>query len=102
MSESTAFDDLELLAGGDLKAVFDKMHPDEVVAALWGTAIGLRGRLLRKLYKRDSLHLEKCIAACEHMTFEQVRSAQQKAITIMCHLSRSGQIAFDAPEDMVA
>jgi flagellar motor switch protein FliG len=102
MSESTTFDDLELLDGSDLKAVFHNMLPDEVVAALWGTPIGLRGRLLRKLHKRDSLHIEKGIAACERCTFDQVRNAQQRAVAIMCHMSRSGQIAFDAPEDMVA
>ena len=102
MSESTTFDDLELLDGSDLKAVFRNMNSDEVVAALWGTPIGLRGRLLRKLHKRDSVGIEKQIAECEHFTFEQVRNAQQKAVTIMCHMSRSGQIAFDAPEDMVA
>jgi flagellar motor switch protein FliG len=96
------FDDLELLAGDDLKAVFDQMLPEEVVAALWGAPIGLRGRLIRRLSKRVSVVIERNIAACEHQSFEQVRNAQQKAVMIMCHLSRSGQIAFDAPEDMVA
>jgi flagellar motor switch protein FliG len=102
MSESTTFDDLELLDGSDLIAVFRAMDPDEVIAALWGTPIGLRGRLLRKLHRRDSINFDKGIGECEHFTFEQVRSAQQKAVAIMCHMSRSGQIAFDAPEDMVA
>ena len=102
MSESTTFDDLELLDGSDLKAVFRAMDSNDVVAALWGTPIGLRGRLLRKLHKRDSVHIEKGLAECEHFSFEQVRNAQQTAVAIMCHMSRSGQIAFDAPEDMVA
>lgn len=102
MSESTTFDDLELLDGDDLKAVFDRMPPAEVIAALWGTAMGLRSRLLRKLPKRVSGQIEKDIAACDHFTFEQVHGAQQTAVTILCHMSRSGQIAFDAPEDMVA
>jgi flagellar motor switch protein FliG len=102
MSESTTFDDLELLDGSDLNAVFRNMDTGEVVAALWGAPIGLRGRLLRKLHKRDSMIIEQGIAGCEHCTFDQVRNAQQKAVSIMCHMSRSGQIAFDAPEDMVA
>jgi flagellar motor switch protein FliG len=102
MSDSTPFDDLELLDGGDLKAVLTNMDPKEVVAALWGTPIGLRGRLLRKLNKRDSVTIEKGITECEHLTFDEVRNAQQKAVAIMCRMSRAGQIAFDAPEDMVA
>jgi flagellar motor switch protein FliG len=102
MSESTTFDDLELLDGSDLKAVFRNMERSELIAALWGTPIGLRGRLLRKLNKRDVVSIEQGIVECEHCTFQQVREAQQKAVVIMCSMSRSGLIAFDAPEDMVA
>lgn len=102
MSESTTFDDLELLDGTDLRAVFRDMAGAEVVAALWGTPIGLRSRLLRKLPKRESVRIEAELAGAEHFSFEQVRNAQQKAVAIMCRMSRSGQIAFDAPEDMVA
>jgi flagellar motor switch protein FliG len=102
MSETTAFEDLELLDGGDLKAVFDYMPAETVVAALWGCPMALRGRLLRKLSKMDSTRIEKAIAAMTHLTFEQVRNGQQEAVAVMCQMSRAGQIAFDAPEDMVA
>jgi len=102
MSESTAFDDLELLDGNDLKAVFKYMPLESVVAALWGCPMALRGRLLRKLNMRDSTRLEKAIAETAHQTFEQVRNGQQEAVAVMCEMSRAGQIAFDAPEDMVA
>jgi flagellar motor switch protein FliG len=102
MSESTTFDDLELLDGTDLKAVFDYMPAETVVAALWGCPMALRGRLLRKLTKNDSTRIEKAIAATTHVTFEQVRNGQHEAVAVMCQLSRAGQIAFDAPEDMVA
>ena len=102
MSETIAFDDIEMLGGGDLKAVFDKLSMEEVVAALWGANAGLRGRLLRALPKRHAQGIEQAIAAPEHQTFEQVRSAQQKVVTVICQMSRDGQIAFDVPEDMVA
>ena len=102
MSETLEFDDLDLLDGNDLKAVFDQMSLDEVATALWGTPIGLRGRLLRKLNPQDSHKINQRITKIEHVTFGQVHDAQQQAIEIMCQLSRTGQIAFDAPEDMVA
>lgn len=102
MSDSTTFDDLELLDRNDLKAVFNHMPLESVVAALWGCPMGLRGRLLGRLNKRDSTRIEKAIAATVHQSFEQVRSGQQEAVSVMCQMSRAGQIAFDAPEDMVA
>ena len=102
MSDSTTFDDLELLDGADLKAVFNHMPLETVVAALWGCPMALRGRLLRKLNNRDSSRIENAIAATVHRTFEQVRNGQQEAVSVMCQMSRAGQIAFDAPEDMVA
>ena len=102
MSESTAFDDLELLDGNDLKAVLNHLPLESVVAALWGCPMALRGRLLRKLSNRDSTRIEKAIAATGHLTFEQVRNGQQEAVVLLCQMSRAGQIAFDAPEDMVA
>ena len=102
MSETIAFDDLDMLDGGDLKAVFDQVTMDEVVAALWGANPALRGRLLRRLAKRQSVQIAQAIAAAEPHNFEQVRGAQQKLVAVMCRLSRAGQIAFDVPEDMVA
>ena len=102
MSDSTAFDDLEMLDGGDLKAVFEQVTRDEVVAALWGAHASLRGRLLLKLSKRFATPIQQAINAAEHFSFEQVRNAQHKIVDAMCQLSRAGQIAFDVPEDMAA
>ena len=69
MSESLVFEDMELLGGDDFKAVLDQMEMDRVVAALWGCPVALRGRLLRKLTKRDSHVIEQAIAATEHFSF---------------------------------
>ena len=102
MSEMIALDDLDLLDGGDLKAVFDQLPLEEVVAALWGANASLRGRLLRKLSRRHAQPIEQAIAATEQLSFEQVREAQQRMVAQLCRLSRSGQIAFDVPEDMAA
>ncbi len=102
MSETLEFDDLDYLDGSDLRGVFEQMAPAEVVAALWGATPHLRGRLLRKLPRRLSSEIDRLLAATAHLTFDRVRIAQQQAIAVMCRLSRSGQIAFDVPEDLVA
>ena len=102
MSETTVFDDLELLDGGDLKAVLDQVTEEEAVAALWGANAALRGRLLLKLSKRYATPIRQAIDATEHLSFEKVRNAQHKLVAAMCQLSRGGQIAFDVPEDMAA
>ena len=90
------------LDGNDLRGVFEQMEPAEVVAALWGATPHLRGQLLRKLPRRQSTAIAELVAATAHLTFEQVRTAQRQAISVMCRLSRGGQIAFDVPEDLVA
>ena len=102
MSESTVFDDLEMLDGGDLKAVFEQVTKEEAVAALWGAQAALRGRLLLKLSKRYATPMQQAIDAAEHFSFEEVRNAQHRLVDAMCQLSRTGQIAFDVPEDMAA
>jgi flagellar motor switch protein FliG len=102
VSETTTFDDLELLDGGDLQAVLEQLSSDEIVAALAGCNPGLCSRLLRKLGQRYARTLAQSITAAPQFSFEQVHLAQQKAIFVMCTLSRAGQIAFDLPEDMAA
>lgn len=102
MTEITSFDDLELLDRGDLEAVFKQLPMADVVAALWGTSAAMRSRLLRNLSPRLARDIERGIAATDHLTFEQVRNAQQRTVATLCSLSRAGQIAFDMPEDMVA
>jgi flagellar motor switch protein FliG len=97
-----AFDDLELLDGHDLEAVLEQLPIEEVVAALWGMSPSLRGNLVRKLNQRLARRLEQVIAATQHLNLEAVRAAQHKVASVMCAMSRTGQIAFDMPEDMVA
>lgn len=102
MSETTEFDDLNLLDAADVAAVFDQVPQDDVVAALWGAPAGLRVRLVNRLRRPQTQVIEQAIAAIEHLTFEQVRGAQQRIVAAMCRLSRGGQIAFDPAEDMAA
>lgn len=102
MSETTVFEDLNLLSGHDLRAVFDQLPTDQVTAALWGCQVGLRTQLIRKLPRSCAKPIEQAIATTEHLSFTQVRHAQQQVVSAMCQLSRAGIIAFDLPEDMVA
>ncbi len=102
MSETTTFDDLDMLRRDDLKAVLDSLSEQEVIASLWGTPISFRTRLLDKLTKCDAAKIEQAIISIDHQTFDQVYRAQMKAVSMMCQMSRAGLIAFDVPEDMVA
>src|SRR3989304_2695445 len=97
-----ALEDLELLDGGDLKAVFDQLSREEVVAALWGAHPGLRSRLLRKLSRRHAQPIEQAIRETGKLSFEIFPEAQRRMVAYLCQLSRAGQIAFDVPEDMAA
>ena len=102
MSESILIDDLDLLSVGDLKAVFSQVPTEKIVVALWGCNAGLRTLLLSKLPGKYSDGIVREIDTSEHFSFDQVKKAQKQIVHLMCELSRSGVIAFDAPEDMVA
>ena len=102
MSETTAFEDLNLLDTNDLRAVIAQLPSDQVVAALWGAHAGLRTQLLSRLPKRQAEPIERAIAATEHISFARVCQAQQQLVATMYRLSRAGIIAFDIPEDMIA
>ncbi|HWE36629.1 MAG TPA: FliG C-terminal domain-containing protein [Isosphaeraceae bacterium] len=102
MSSLLDFEDLGLLDGGDLRAVFGQVPDDQVVAALVGTPAGLRRRLLTKLPAAAAARLDARVDAHGPVTFEAARDAQLAVLDALRRLSRGGQIAFDDPEDMVA
>jgi flagellar motor switch protein FliG len=102
LSELVDFEDLGLLDGRDLRAVFNQVPPTQVVQALAGASQGLRQSLLLKLLPAAAAGLEAQLATYGPVPFESVRSAQRAVIDALCRLSRAGQVAFDDPEDMVA
>jgi flagellar motor switch protein FliG len=102
LSDLVDFEDLDLLDGNDLRAVFDQVPEDQVLDALAGSRPGLRQQLLTKFSAAVSSQLEARINAHGTVSIESVRDAQRALIETLCRLSRSGQIAFDDPEDMVA
>jgi flagellar motor switch protein FliG len=101
LSDLVDFEDLGLLDGGDLKAVFGQVPVDQVLAALIGTPIGFRQRLLTKLPSASANRLEAQINAQGAVTTETAYSAQRAVVDALCRLSRGGQIAFDDPADMM-
>ena len=102
MSELVDFEDLGLLDGGDLRAVFDQVEPDQVLDAMVGTPAGQRHRLLTKLPSASAARLEAQIVTHGPVSFEAVHSAQRAVVEALCRLGRAGQIAFDDPADLVA
>ncbi len=102
MSDLVEFDDLELLDGSDLRAVFDQVPTTQVLDALVGTRPGMRQHLLTKLPSSSAHKLEAQINTHGPVSFETVRTAQRAVVDTLCRLSRGGHVAFDDPEDMVA
>jgi flagellar motor switch protein FliG len=102
LSELVAFEDLQLLDGGDLRAVFDQVSGDQVLDALVGSPTGLRRQLLTKLSPSSATRLEAEIDSHGPVASPAAYSAQRALVEALCRLSRSCQVAFDDPEDMVA
>lgn len=102
MSSLVEFEDLAMLDGGDLRAVFGQVMLDQVLAALVGTTPSFRRHLLAKLPGASAATLESQIAAHGPVSFAAVHVAQRELVEALCRLSRGGQVAFDDPEDMVA
>jgi flagellar motor switch protein FliG len=102
LSDLVEFDDLELLDGGDLRAVLDQVPTPQVLDALVGIRPSMRKHLLMKLPQSSAVRLEAQINAHGPVSFESVRTAQRVVVETLCRLSRGGQVAFDDPEDMVA
>lgn len=102
MSDLVNFEDLGYLDGGDLRAVLDQASSDQVLDALVGTPAGVRHQILNKLPSASALALEAQINTRGPVAFESAYTAQRAVVEVLCRLSRSGQVAFDDPDDMVA
>ena len=102
MSDLVDFEDLDLLDEGDLRAVFGQVAESRIIEALAGVPDDLRRRLLAKLSPASAARLQAGIMAYGPIAFAAVRTAQRALVEVLCRLARSGQVAFDDPEDMVA
>ena len=102
MSDLVDFEDLDLLDEGDLRAVFGQVAASRVAEALAGAPDDLRRRLMAKLAPDPAARVEAQIMAHGPIAFEAVRTAQRALVEVLCRLARSGQVAFNDPEDMVA
>ena len=102
MSDLVDFEDLGLLDGGDLRAVFGQVSLDQVLTALAGTTPGFRQQLLIKLPAASASQIEAQVVDHGPVSFGTVQSAQRELVEVLCRLSRGGQVAFDDPADMVA
>lgn len=102
MSDLVDFEDLNELDGGDLRAVFEQVSDDQARDALGGLALSYRERLLFKLPKPSAERLTAFIDASGPISFEAAHHAQRAMVEALCELSRSGVVAFDDPEDLVA
>ena len=102
MSDLVDFEDLNLLDGGDLRAVLGQVSLDQALAALVGVTPTFRRLLLAKLPASVAANLEAQVTAHGPVSFEEVQAAQRDLVEVLCSLSRTGQVAFDDPADMVA
>jgi len=102
LSDLVEFEDLELLDGTDLRAVFEQVPTPQILDALVGTRPSMRQYLLTKLPQSSAVKLEAQINTHGPVSFESVRTAQRVVVDTLCRLSRGGHVAFDDPEDMVA
>jgi flagellar motor switch protein FliG len=102
LSELVDFEDLGLLDGNDLRAVFSQVPRAQILEALIGVPAGLRHQLLNKLPGALASLLEDQLGSHGPVPFEAVQNAQRSVVDALCRLSRAGQVAFDDPEDMVA
>jgi len=96
------FEDQDLPDDGDLRAVFGQVAASQVIEALAGAPDDLRRRLMAKLAPASAAGLQAQIMAHGPIAFEAVRTAPRALVEVLCRLARSGQVAFDDPEDMVA
>ncbi len=102
MSELVEIEDLGSLDNGDLRAVFAQVPKAQILAALAGVPAGIRHQLLAKLPHAEANALQALLDTHEPVPFATVQIAQRALVETLCRLSRSGQVAFDDPEDMVA
>jgi len=74
----------------------------QVIEVLARAPDDLRRRLMAKLAPASAAGLQAQMMAHGPIAFEAVRTAQRALVEVLCRLARSGQVAFDDPEDMVA
>ena len=102
MSDLVAFEDLGDLDGNDLRAVLGQVSHEQLLEALGGSTPAVRRLLLTKLSTTSASELEAQVHARGSVPAESAFVAQRAVVDALCRLSRSGQVAFDDPEDMVA
>jgi flagellar motor switch protein FliG len=102
LSELVTIEELGLLENADLRAIFDQVAETQVLEALIGVTPSLRDQLLGKLSPASAARWEAKLHAHGPVPSETAESAQRAVIEALCRLSRSGQVAFDDPDDMVA
>ena len=101
MSDLVNFEDLGFLDGGDLRAVFDQASQEHVLDALAGSPVPLRHLILNKLPSASASMLEARINTHGPVADYSAHTAQRAVVEVLCRLSRTGQVAFDDPEDMI-
>lgn len=101
MSDLVEIEDLNLLDGGDLRAVFSQVEEPRIVEALVGLSAGLRNQLLTKLPSAMAGRLQVRLGEYEPTSLESIRAAQRDVVEALCRLSRGGMVAFDDPADMM-
>jgi flagellar motor switch protein FliG len=102
LSNLVDFEDLSLLDGNDLRAVFGQVPLEQVLTSLVGVTPAFRRHLLGKLPGPAAAQIELQVSTLGPVSFAAVQAAQRELIEVLCRLSRVGQVAFDDPEDMVA
>ena len=102
LSDLVDFEDLSLLDGADLRALFGRIALDQVLTALVGATPTFRRHLLAKLPNGLAARIEHAVGEHGPVTFAEVQTAQRGLVELMCDLSRTSQVAFDDPADMVA
>lgn len=100
MSRLVEFEDLVLLDGNDLKAVFAAMAHPQLLEALAGASAGLRIHLLNKLPLGAAARIADQLQDLGLIPVEVSHLAQREMVDTLCRLGRSGHIAFDDPYDM--
>jgi flagellar motor switch protein FliG len=102
LSELVTIEDLGLLENADLRALFEQVEETSIVEALTGLPSSLRSQLLAKLTPSSAAGWEARLDAKGPVPSEAAESARRVLVETLCRLSRSGQIAFDDPADIVA
>jgi flagellar motor switch protein FliG len=99
---SVTLEDLRFLSRNDLRAVFQAAGKAAVLPALWAMDGCLREHLLRTVGSPWADELRTWIGQMPPPALDTVRLAQLRLVDALRRLSRSGLIAYDVPEDLVA